>query len=244
MIAILGTTMHCSSQGTLITGHFGAADPTTEGFTLLHWGNPSLAPVMNDFGLNAWSIGLGTNADIGQYSRLLSAQEQEALTAGWILSLTLRVVSPFGAPSVGIFVNLSTGTESFPLVYFGTQPNGDPTLRVGNAQYTLDGKGLGYHNYQFRYDASVGRASLWVDGDLLATGIAGSPNPTARFAWGGGQHQGSAYANWNEASLWAIPEPSSLALCLCGGTLWLAARGRGRNGCAVKRTVLQAEKRC
>ncbi|MCO5051011.1 MAG: hypothetical protein M9920_01755 [Verrucomicrobiae bacterium] len=33
-----------------------------------------------------------------------------------------------------------------------------------------------------------------------------------------------------------IPEPSSLALVLCGGALWLAARGR-HNGGAVKRPV-------
>lgn len=28
----------------------------------------------------------------------------------------------------------------------------------------------------------------------------------------------------------AIPEPSPVVLCLCGGALWLAARGRRRNG--------------
>ncbi|MBP7825688.1 MAG: PEP-CTERM sorting domain-containing protein [Verrucomicrobia bacterium] len=37
-----------------------------------------------------------------------------------------------------------------------------------------------------------------------------------------------------------VPEPSSLALCLGGGGLWLAARCRRRNGCAIKRTVPQA----
>jgi hypothetical protein len=236
-LAITLAVTLCHGQGTLITGHFGAADPTTEGFTLLRSGNPSLAPVTDDFGLNAWSIGLDTDADIGRYSRLLSSQEQAALAAGWTLSLTLRVLEPFGLPTVGVFASLQTGTQSFPLVFLGAQPDGDPILRVGNAQYTLEGAGAGYHNYQLTYDAQIGSAGLWVDGALLATGITGSPNPTAQFSWGGGQHPGSAYANWNEVSLWAIPEPSALALLTLGGGGWLAVRGWRRNGCAVKRPV-------
>lgn len=38
-----------------------------------------------------------------------------------------------------------------------------------------------------------------------------------------------------------IPEPGMLALGLCGGTLWLAARGWRRTGCAPKRPVPKAE---
>ncbi len=228
---LVAATDQLHSQGTLLFQHFGATDPTSEGFTLIRNGNPSLAPVTNDLGLDSWAIRLNTDADIGLYDRILSAQEQAALTGGWILSLTLRVVAPFDAPTVGIFASLSTGTDAFPLIFFGAQPDGDPILRVGNAQYALEGSGSGYHHYQFRYDAGVGRASLWVDGDLLATDIAGSPYAGARFSWGGGQHPpGSAYANWNEVSLWAVPEPSSLALCICGGAFWLAARYRRRNG--------------
>lgn len=219
-MALLYAAIDCRGQGTLIFGHFASVDPTTEGFTLLRSGNPTLAPVMNDFGQNAWSIGLNTDADIGQYSRILSVQEQAALAPGWVLSLTLRVAEPFGSPSVGIFASLQTGAITFPLVSFGAQPDGDPMIRVGNLEYALDGAGSGYHNYQLKYDAGFGLASLRVDGSLLATNIAGSPNPTALFAWGGGQHpQGSTSANWSEVSLWAIPEPSPLILLGCGAVL-------------------------
>lgn len=38
-----------------------------------------------------------------------------------------------------------------------------------------------------------------------------------------------------------IPEPSALALCFCGGVLWLAARGRRHNGWAGKRAVPQTK---
>ncbi|MEI9962521.1 MAG: hypothetical protein WDM76_15800 [Limisphaerales bacterium] len=45
----------CYGQGTPVAGHFGTADPTTEGFSLLKAGNVSLTPVTGDLGFNAWS---------------------------------------------------------------------------------------------------------------------------------------------------------------------------------------------
>jgi len=207
----------CSGEGILIFGHFGATDPTSEGFTLLQSGRPALAPVTNDLGLAAWHIGLDTAADIGQYTRNLTTEEQVAIEAGWILTMTLRIVEPFDTPTFGTFAG-------YPAVLFGAQSDGDPILQVGISEYVLEDAGSGYHTYQLRYDADLGLANLWADGVLLDTEIAVPPNPSASFGWGGGQHPpGSAYANWNEVSLWAIPEPSSLALLGLGG-LWLVSR--------------------
>ena len=212
---------HGHGQGTLIAGHFGDADPTTEGFTLLRSGNPSLAPVVDDLGVKAWSIGLDTGADIGQYSQLLGDREQTALGSGWILSLTLRIVEPFGTPTFGIFAGVNAAFR------FGAQSDGDPILRVGNSEYTLEGAGPGYHNYQLRYDPGLGVGSLWTDGTLLTTDIAVWPGAPTELAWGGAQHPpGSACAHWNEVSLRAIPEPSTPALLVIGGALLVAVRRR------------------
>ncbi|MCO5051010.1 MAG: PEP-CTERM sorting domain-containing protein [Verrucomicrobiae bacterium] len=45
------------------------------------------------------------------------------------------------------------------------------------------------------------------------------------------------FAYLDNVVLQQIPEPSSLALVLCGGALWLTARERRRNGGTVKRPV-------
>jgi hypothetical protein len=82
---------------------------------------------------------------------------------------------------------------------------------------------------QLMYDAGVGWASLWADGNLLALDAAGTSIPVTSLEWGGGQHPpGSAYANRNEVSLWAIPEPSSVALLGVGSLLFAARLRRGR----------------
>lgn len=216
--------LQCWGQGVFIARHIGNTDPITEGFTLSRGGSPLLIPASNDLGLNAWHIGLDTNVDIGLYRRSLTVQDQEALRAGWILSLTLRILEPFGVPTPGIFAKLQTGTEIFPSIRFGAQPDGDPMLQIGSWEYTMEGAGSAYHTYQLKYDADVGSASFWADGSLLLTDIAGSSYPVADFSWGGSQRgPGSAYANWNEVSLWVIPEPSTIALLGLAG-LWFAGR--------------------
>lgn len=234
------TSIQSRAQGTVIAGHFGANDPTIEGFTLVQSGNPSLGPVLGDLGVDAWAIGLDSNADMGGYFRNLTAQQGSLGGGGWTLSLTLRILEPFNSANGGIFSSLYTGSEYF-ILMFGAQPSGDPVLLLQGISYDLSGVGSGYHNYQLRNDVATGATSFWVDGAPFLTEVAGSPNPTtASFSWGGGQHPpGSAYANWNEASLSVIPEPSSLLLLSFGGLFLAAARALTRAKRVVKTASTQ-----
>lgn len=217
-------------QGTLLAGHFGANNPATEGFTLSSGGTPSLSPV-TDLGRDAWSIGLNADVDLAGYVRNFNPQEQLLLSSGgWVLSLSLRILEPFAAPNGGRFSIFYVGNQFF-LLTFGAQSDGDPVVRIAGTSYVLDGAGDGYHNYQLRNSAITGVTSFWVDGNQFLTEIAGSSNPfnTFSLAWGGGQRPGgSAYANWNEASLSVIPEPSSLLLLSLGGLGLVAVRARAR----------------
>jgi len=173
---------------------------------------------MADFGHNAWSIGLNSGADVAQYSRRLSPQEQaEAGANGWIMSLTLRIVPPFSSPTYGVFADFYTG-DKYIYVQFGADNTGSPVVRLGETSYTVTGGDSGYHNYELMYSPQTENASLWVDGSYLAETAGFQSLNTARFSWGGGQHPpGSAYANWSDVSLSIIPEPNSAAL------LWLGA---------------------
>ncbi|MEI9962517.1 MAG: PEP-CTERM sorting domain-containing protein [Limisphaerales bacterium] len=212
----------CYGQGTLIAGHFGSANPTTEGFSLLQVGNISLVPATSDLGFNAWSITASSPDDIGQYKQSLSS----LLSANWVLSLTLRIGQPVNPGGSGIFASLVTGTEYF-LLNFGASANGDPVIQAGSSQYNLNGIGDGYHNYQLMYDGNTDLASLWVDGTEWLTSIQGSANPTsASLAWGEGQHgaSGSIYANWNEVALYTVPEPSPLSLIFLGSGILIYVR--------------------
>lgn len=119
----------------------------------------------------------------------------------------------------GAFAIFYTGTQYF-FLRFGAQSDGDPALRLQATTYFLEGAGSAYHTYQLRNDVLTGVTSFWVDGTQFLSEVAVSPDPfnTFSFAWGGGQRPGgSAYANWSEASLSVIPEPSTLVLLSLGG---------------------------
>ena len=181
-------TVPAHSQSTIICQHSGFTDPTAEGFSLSTSGSPSLTPVMADFGHNAWSIGLNSGADVAQYSRRLSPQEQaEAGANGWIMSLTLRIVPPFSSPTYGVFADFYTG-DKYIYVQFGADNTGSPVVRLGETSYTVTGGDSGYHNYELMYSPQTENASLWVDGSYLAETAGFQSLNTARFSWGGGQH--------------------------------------------------------
>ena len=229
MVLVFSAARWSYGQGTLLAGHFGTNNPTTEGYTLSSGGTPSLSPV-TDLGMDAWSIGLNTDVDLAGYEKQFNAQEQMLLgSGGWELSLTLRILEPFRARNGGTFAIFYTGTQYFFLT-FGAQSDGDPALRLQGISYFLDEVGSAYHTYQLRNDAASGITSFWVDGAQFLSEVAGTTHPNAAsFAWGGGQRPGgSTYANWSEASLSVIPEPSSILLLSLGGLVLAASHTRTR----------------
>lgn len=147
LVAAIGTA-NLAGQGTIAIQHLGAVDPTTEGFSLLRFGNPSLTAATNDQGRAAWLIGV-QSVDIAQYSYSLRPEQTAALANGWILSATLRVLPPFGPPTPArsiLFYPLS-GRIGFGI---GSTVDGDPIIGIGLTNYVLFGLGPGYHNYKLR----------------------------------------------------------------------------------------------
>jgi len=224
---LLGFVQHPLAQGTLILGHFGSANPTNEGFSLFTYGASSLTPVMNDYGYNAWSIGVSSPNAVAEYYQSLTSEQSDALSDGWVLSLTLRVVQPCNPVYSGIeagFGGAGVGLD------FGALSDGDPAVWLENTltEYDFNGGGSGYHNYQLRYDAPTGLVSLWVDGTEWLNDIPINSNdvgPDLEVVWGENQ-SASIYANWSEVSLWATPEPSGISLFLLGGGVLICVRRR------------------
>ncbi len=215
LLAFTGSISECCGQGTLLVGHFGSVNPTNEGFSLLLGGSPLLVSVTNDLGYNAWSIGVSSDADIAQYQQALTSQQADALSGGWMLSLTLRVSQTARPGDSGIFVGFG-GVA----LEFGVQTNGNPAVILNYTEYDFSGGGSGYHNYQVRFDPATDLASLWIDGSEWLTGIQSSVDGRS-LVWGESQHgsRASYYANWNEVALWAIPEPSTLSLIFFGSAV-------------------------
>jgi hypothetical protein len=209
--------------------HVGAANPTTEGFTLYSFGSPQLAPVLSDLGVNAWSIGM-LSSDGAQYGLNLTAGQQAALAGkDWQLTYTLRVVQAPTTPSYDISSAFFTGSEMFSL-YFGAASNGDPVVQVRENSLSLSpvfvvtGAGATYNTYSLTYHAATDSADLWVNGTELYGGMSSARfDGTPSFDWSGYQHASDVKANWSLVSLAVVPEPSAASLavwCLVVGICW------------------------
>ena len=159
LVMLLGLAARpARGQGTIVIQHSGYNDPTLEGFSL-NEANASVAPIANDLGMNAWATIVPSNGLYADYSKTFDSQQADELNGqDWVLSLTLRIV---GIDTKG----LSTASlGSYYTLFFGSESNGDPFVRIENDTYILNGAGSSYNNYQLIYDASVNAASLWVNG--------------------------------------------------------------------------------
>ncbi len=200
--------------------HLGATDPVTEGFAF-GGALDAVGPVYGDLGLDAWRTSVTTT--LSRYTQLLTPEQQaQAVGADLLMSVTLRIVQGLSPPAGNTWAGFAQGSALFAL-NFGATTNGDPFVSFGNAgatpMFVLEGSGSTYHNYQLRYDATSGTASMWVDDIERFNGIAGIPGYSGwGLTWGEGQG-GISEANWNYISLEIIPEPSSLALLGCGAVL-------------------------
>jgi hypothetical protein len=216
----------------VVVQHLGANDPKTEGFQLKvvnpPWGNyVLLGPVLDDLGRDAWSIkpdwiqpGAGAYANY-TYS-LSSQQQQDALTYGWVMSATLRLVED-GPQSLTFY----TGTEFFRLIF--RKWNGVPMVGTsGSGAFLLEYSDGGYHSYSLLYDAVDKVASLWVDGVELGMEVRGRSSTEAGEL---SLHTGGdapSHIHWSEFSLTIIPEPATVALLAGAAALFLAGIVRRR----------------
>ncbi|MCL4785690.1 MAG: hypothetical protein KJ070_02690 [Verrucomicrobia bacterium] len=167
-------TIH--GQSRVIRQHFGATDPTSEGFTLSLSSGSAVGPVTNDYGRDSWKvISLGTPAG---YLLSLSASEQASIGAqDVVLSATMRIVQ-----SLNIWLGLYTASQGFEFS-FASQADGDPIVRTGlDPIVTLEGGGPGYHDYQIVYRAATARVDLWVDGVERVSNLAATGGSSG---WGG-----------------------------------------------------------
>ena len=217
-LACLATAAGVSSsiaQNPTVYHHYGAANPTSEGWTLQTYLGPvQTGAVSNDMGRNAWMTGVSHS--LYGYSPRVT----ESLAGlSWTLSVNLRVVTP--NTRLGVFdMSLATSSRTFGLK-FGSDADGNQIVAADSQTPFVLAGGSSYADYQLVYSAQTGTANLWANGSLLSSGIMGVPSgQDSFFFWrGGDQGFNSHLANWNLVSLEIIPEPSSLSLLWLGSSV-------------------------
>ncbi|MDQ6630498.1 MAG: PEP-CTERM sorting domain-containing protein, partial [Verrucomicrobiota bacterium] len=132
-------------------------------------------------------------------------------------------------PTYDISTDLSTGSDRF-RIYFGALTNSNPVVQILgsslNPAAIFNVEGNGYHKYKLMFNASTGLADFWIDGLMRLNNLAGShlASQNGSLGWSGYQHANTVLANWNEVSLIAVPEPSTLALFGLGSFFFVACR--------------------
>ncbi len=219
-----------SSHASIYMQHSGATDPLSEGWEI--YGTPQgdiTVGTINDNGTQAWFIDDNSTLrnSIYPYVHYLdSADVADAISDGWFMNLTLRVVDVSDAVDPSIAARVAYNNTSF-ILNFGSQADGDPIVRLGvgtSNEYVLEGTGGGYHDYSLVYDPTQNSADLFVDGTEVLSDYTGEfQNIPSRIDWGGISSFDTGHGNYSSVAF-AIPEPSSALLVGMGGIL--LTRGR------------------
>lgn len=246
-----------AAEATTVLVHNGALNPVSEGWTQYtgSGGSTSAGPVLNDLGsgLDAWAIDDNSTAfDTGlyYYQNLAGAQVTEGNTAGWRLSVRVRVVNtPDGFASVAapgsLFSAVSAmyrdGSRDWYLG-LGSDASGNPIVRLPDGSQcgpttsgcAIGALGSGYHLYELVYDPGVLSATFLIDGIVHKSGIVGvSLATTARVLFGATTSPDAGQGNYNlvrfATSQAAVAVPVPPALLLMGSALGglAALRRRG-----------------
>jgi hypothetical protein len=220
--ALLLSTVEVSTfgQGSIIIQHSGSANPTAEGFSFASDGTASVGAS----GTNAWNTTIGSAHTLDYSYSLTPQQQNETFGTDWILSFTLQSLESGGAP------NAFVGLNSSPVIYIGSEANGDPFVdgTPSNPVFVLNGGGDGYHNYQLIYTTTTGDVALWIDGTEQISDLFSGPATGISEVEFGESQGGPASDNWSLVSFGVVPEPSSLALIFLGSGVSIYVRTRNK----------------
>jgi hypothetical protein len=195
--------------------HAGAADPTTESFTVYTEDEPNLTigPVVGDMGYDAWNVN-SQGASICNYQYLPPPEEEAMIAQGWTLSARIRMVDADDPVDGGVHWRIMDHESRFWIFGMGSTADGDPIIKDWqHSAITLDGLGNGYHLYELVNQDADGVAELFVDGTSYGD-IAGTPYgsyaPRVEFGCPSGSETGNGNYNW--IHLDAVPEPAALVV--------------------------------
>lgn len=248
VMALSGVGLGAVAQATTVFIHTDALNPVSEGWTQYtgSGGATTAGPVVNDLGsgLDAWAIddnSTGFDTGLYYYENLTGAQVTEGNTAGWRLSVRVRVVNtPDGFASVAapgsLFSAVSAmyrdGSRDWYLG-MGSDASGNPLVRLPDgsqcgpttAGCAIGALGSGYHFYELVYDPGVLSATFLIDGVVRKSGIVGvSLATTARVLFGATTSPDAGQGNYNlvrfatsQAAIVPVPAAQLLLASALGG---------------------------
>ena len=214
-----------SSGSMAMAVHSGDNDPLTEGWTLIDAAasNTVVRSAVNDGGVLAWSVDDNSTASgsIAFYNFDVSeTNRNDASTAGWVLTTTLRNVDTADSPRGSPFIAYRDGAVSWQL-QFGSDADGDAIVLardslpddLSGSSYTLEGSGSVYNTYTMIFDPLAGNADIFVNGVERISdygGFAFSDNTGVFF--GAGRSPDTGQGNFSAVSWSVVPVPAAFWL--------------------------------
>jgi hypothetical protein len=251
-LVVMNLTLGLASaaRAQVIPQHLGSANPISEGFTPVAFGQfATTSALNNDQGFSAWSIaGPGPTSLFYYHSQGLSFDQFNAIAnQGCTLTANFRMAqgptfapnSEFSAfvemaPNVssqqyGIYLGLNASGDTVVVLPTSITQNGDGSFSAPGSTVTVPGHG--YHLFQLFYHPATQLADLSVDGVTALQDYAGGTHFISVGAVAFGEVSGGT-DNYNLVQL-AIGVPETTSLMLVGsvaGPLAMAIRRKRFRG--------------
>ena len=228
---------------TAANGEAGAADPTTQGWTLNGGGNPWADGY--DSGNGGWTVVDGTSGAAAFYSQNLDAADTALMANGWTATFKVAVNADainagggsvdnyYMAPNNGrqnnnaLWLENNTGGYSYILTY-NVNASDEVVINDGTTSWTIAGSALSqqtgagspdmnYLDFSLVYDAGTGDATLFEGATTIGVMNTHTINGTDRVIFGAYSGAGQGSTTWNEVTIDAIPEPATLGMVAAFG---------------------------
>jgi len=213
------------ASATTIIQHYGANNPTTEGWS--YGTGSTTTAILNDGGYDAWQLADTSTTYGGGYSYTgTEAEKIMAINSGWKLDVTMRI--PGNWTGLDQYFGVLLPSINSKYGFWISSEGNDLLVRhwvngSSGTEVRLSGQGTTYHLFEMVFQPVANTMYLSIDGTKYFQNVAGDPIPTAWNAtyplmvyFGSGSALGTGTARYNEVEFQVLPEPSALLLASLG----------------------------
>ena len=202
----------------IVAQHLGMTDPLSESWAKIDVNDGAVCAGYDDGGTLMWEVA-STYANGSAYVQDATAAELSAMqTYGWSMIASVKVPEYSKTPDYSRAIIVDDGVRDYYLKFGTDTTNQRVQWEAGaNAGFATLSGGYSYHTYEIRVAPGASSASVYADGELLASGWTGYASGEAHNVFFGNVGSSAGTCDFASVTLThGVPEPTVVILLVSG----------------------------